>query len=160
MCKLLVLASQRMIASISTQLFPKVYTPVGPLFLTMKGFPSLDEHSPAKSPDYCKLINGWEWFESQTCRGWLQGHLCEVWQLKTWDNWEYGMFNAFIGYKWPPEKNNLSVNGLITTLMVENIFAFSSSVNECLSISVFLQAGIVLDTLVTMFSQYCEEPFV
>ena len=53
-------------------------------------FHSLDKHLLAKSRDYCKLINGWVWFESQTCRGWLQEHLCEVWRLKTLQNWGYG----------------------------------------------------------------------
>ena len=30
----------------------------------------------------CKLVNKWVWFESQTCRGWLREHLCEVWGQK------------------------------------------------------------------------------
>jgi len=34
-------------------------------------FLSLDEWLLATSHDYCKLINGWVWFESHTCRGWL-----------------------------------------------------------------------------------------
>jgi len=35
------------------------------------------------------------WFESRMCRGWLQGHLCEVWGLKTWQNWGYaGLMHA------------------------------------------------------------------
>ena len=38
---------------------------------TTEAFPSLD-----------KLINEWVWFESQMCRGWLQGHLCAVLGLK------------------------------------------------------------------------------
>jgi len=25
----------------------------------------------ASDYDYCQLVNGWVWFESQTCRGWL-----------------------------------------------------------------------------------------
>ena len=49
-------------------------------------FPSLGDWLPADSHDYFKLINGWVWFESQMCRGWLQEHLCEVWGLKTWQN--------------------------------------------------------------------------
>ena len=50
-------------------------------------FPSLDEQLPAESCDYCGLIfNRRVWFESQTCRGWLQEHLCEVWGLKTQQN--------------------------------------------------------------------------
>jgi len=44
-----------------------------------------------------KLVNGWVWFESRTCRGWLQEYLCEVWRLKTQLDWEYGQFNACIG---------------------------------------------------------------
>jgi len=42
-------------------------------------FLSLGEWLPAECHDYCKLVNGWVWLESQMCRGWLQEHLCEVW---------------------------------------------------------------------------------
>ena len=52
-------------------------------FLEVKLFPSLDERLQTESSNYCKLINGWVWFESQTCGGWLKGNLCEVWGLKT-----------------------------------------------------------------------------
>ena len=53
----------------------------GPHFLQRRFFAWLQ----AKSCDYCRLINGWMWFESQKCREWLQGHLCEVWgSKKTW----------------------------------------------------------------------------
>jgi len=34
-------------------------------------FPSLGKWLPAECRDYCQLINGWVWFESWTCRGWL-----------------------------------------------------------------------------------------
>ena len=52
---------------------------VGSPFLAVKVFfPSLDKLFPAKSRDYCKLVKGWVWFESRTCREWLQGHLCKV----------------------------------------------------------------------------------
>ena len=40
-------------------------------------FPSLVKQLLAERHDYCKLVNGWVWFESQTCRGWLHGYLCE-----------------------------------------------------------------------------------
>ena len=45
---------------------------------------SLDKQLPAESCDYCKLVNGWVWFESQMCRGWLQGH-----------NLGYGLMHAW-----------------------------------------------------------------
>ena len=44
---------------------------VGPPFMAEKLCPHLHELLPAKRYDYCKLINGWVWFESQICRGWL-----------------------------------------------------------------------------------------
>ena len=28
--------------------------------------------------DYCKLVNGWVWLESQMCRGWLREHLVKL----------------------------------------------------------------------------------
>ena len=34
-------------------------------------YPSLGEQFPAECRDYCKLVNGWVWFESRMCRGWL-----------------------------------------------------------------------------------------
>jgi len=34
-------------------------------------YPSLGERLPAECRDYCQLVNGWVWFESRTCRGWL-----------------------------------------------------------------------------------------
>jgi len=34
-------------------------------------YPSLGERLPAECRDYCQLVNGWVWFESWTCRGWL-----------------------------------------------------------------------------------------
>ena len=34
-------------------------------------YPSLGERLPAECRDYCQLANGWVWFESRTCRGWL-----------------------------------------------------------------------------------------
>ena len=40
-------------------------------FLARSLFPSLGEQLLAECPDYCKLINGWVWFESRTCREWL-----------------------------------------------------------------------------------------
>ena len=46
-------------------------------------FPSLGEWLQAECCDYCKFVNGWMWFQSQMCRGWLQEHLCEIWGLKT-----------------------------------------------------------------------------
>jgi len=52
-------------------------------------YPSLGEQLPAECHDYCKLVNGWVWFESRTCRGWLQEHLCEVGGLKTQQNWGF-----------------------------------------------------------------------
>ena len=39
-----------------------------------KPFPSLDEQLPAECRDYCKLVNGWVWFdlfEPRMCRRWL-----------------------------------------------------------------------------------------
>ena len=33
--------------------------------------PSLGKRLLAECRDYCQLVNGWAWFESQTCRGWL-----------------------------------------------------------------------------------------
>jgi len=33
--------------------------------------PSLGERLPAECHDYCQLVNGWVWFESQLCREWL-----------------------------------------------------------------------------------------
>jgi len=41
---------------------------------------NVDKQLPAENLDYYKYISGWVWFE---CRGWLHGHLCEVWVLKT-----------------------------------------------------------------------------
>ena len=41
-------------------------------------YPSLSKWLPAECHDYCKLVNEWMWFESQTCRGWLLEQLCEV----------------------------------------------------------------------------------
>ena len=32
---------------------------------------TLGEHLSAECCDYCQLINGWLWFESRTCKGWL-----------------------------------------------------------------------------------------
>ena len=46
---------------------------VEPLFQGVKRFPSLD------------------WQCSRTCSGWLHGHVCEVWELKT------RMFNTSVG---------------------------------------------------------------
>jgi len=43
----------------------------------------------AKIRDCFELVNGWVWFESQTCRGWLQGYLCEVCELKVCQIWGY-----------------------------------------------------------------------
>jgi len=34
-------------------------------------YPSLGKQMPAECHDYCQLLNGWVWFESRTCRGWL-----------------------------------------------------------------------------------------
>jgi len=34
-------------------------------------YSSLGKWLPAECRDYCQLVNGWVWFESQTCRGWL-----------------------------------------------------------------------------------------
>ena len=34
-------------------------------------YPSLGRWLPAECCDYCKLNNGWVWFEWWTCRGWL-----------------------------------------------------------------------------------------
>jgi len=34
-------------------------------------YPSLGERLPAECRDYCQFVNGWMWFESQMCRGWL-----------------------------------------------------------------------------------------
>lgn len=33
-----------------------------------------------------KLISEWVWLVSQICTGWLQGHLCEIWSVKTQGN--------------------------------------------------------------------------
>jgi len=35
-------------------------------------YPSLGEQLLAECHDYCKLVNGGEWFESQRCRGWCK----------------------------------------------------------------------------------------
>jgi len=40
-------------------------------FLMGKHLSSQSERLPAECLDYCQLINGWVWFESRTCRGWL-----------------------------------------------------------------------------------------
>ena len=70
---------------------------------------------PAESRDYYKLFNGWVWFESQTERRLLQGHLCEVWVGKPnsiipglvdepWNKAKIhnrtGDVEAYVGYKW------------------------------------------------------------
>jgi len=52
---------------------------LGPPIMAGRLFSHLHELLPAKRYDYCKLVSGWVWFESWTCRGWLQEHLCEVW---------------------------------------------------------------------------------
>ena len=109
---------------------------VGPCFLAVKLFPSLDEQLTAKSSEYWKFINGWVWFELWTCRRRLQGNLCEVWRRQTWHNWGYGKFNACIGQKWPPEKNNLSRNGLST----ENLWVTL----ECMNVIMQLTTSPVL----------------
>jgi len=49
----------------------------------------LEEQLLAKIRDCFKLVNGRVWFESQTCRGWLQGYLCEVCGLKAGHIWGY-----------------------------------------------------------------------
>jgi len=40
-------------------------------FLPGSFFLSLCEWLLAECHYYCKLVNGWVWFESRTCRGWL-----------------------------------------------------------------------------------------
>ena len=50
-----------------------------------------------REPCYHKLVNGRCGLSHETCRGWLQEHLCEVWGLKTGQNWGHGMLNSCIG---------------------------------------------------------------
>ena len=48
-------------------------TVLSPPISGSEAFPSLDEWSLAKNRDYCKLINGWVWVESQSCSGCCKG---------------------------------------------------------------------------------------
>ena len=50
---------------------------VGPPFLTVKLFSKCGQTVGSQEAMTIKSY-GWVWFGLQFCRGWLQGHLCEV----------------------------------------------------------------------------------